>query len=746
MKKNCFMLISILIMILLLSACSNDANCVQESDEYNKFTSSLLFTSGDSRILERVTEEFTYEDIWERIILASNRKCCLVNDWARVGEIGENKFYNDFYLYDYASGEFQVFECNEIPDSTRYLAAMNDEKVVLFDLYAGILYVYDFNAKLLTQSDVLSDTAVFANTSELQCDGDYIYLTFGSGMVADALYVLDYDLTLLDTKTSEKGWRLFPNYEKTCLIADSVNSFYEFDGEKGLQKVDYKLSLPDDFNFESDSVFTGDTTYDFYVKYSYYGDEGNKSTCDLVGVRDGIGYKVFSPEQMGFVKEDLNTVIPVGTTGYIVGKYNISMDVMEYYLLEPCDEVMDYSIGNGKTVLRIAGLFAPAELRKTVNAFNLSSDSYYIELVEYSQKYEDVEDALNALYIDVATQKSVDGIVLLELDKSDLVENDLLMDLSEYFSGEHVVSAEDYEPFVWESMKDKEGKITSVYPEFTITGLLSANDISLDNLQSYKELSNEEKFLFAESDSLSLFRELMKYSGSRFINEEAKEVYFDEDFIVLLEVLKEEEQRKKDSYSFDSPTAVLEGDALALYEELAIPYSYAYYKYLFDTEFVCTNFGVDAPVLVPGTTEIGITTYSEHKEGMYAFLDYMFTEEVYHRYYGQFRFPVLQSFWDDWMIRVTATETYTDRFNEQILAGNFTYGFNDVVVTLGSMSEEEASKMKTMVESAVYMEPVNVKYLAIMEEEVQSYLYGDKTAEEVCEVLERRILTAIKEG
>lgn len=98
------------------------------------------------------------------------------------------------------------------------------------------------------------------------------------------------------------------------------------------------------------------------------------------------------------------------------------------------------------------------------------------------------------------------------------------------------------------------------------------------------------------------------------------------------------------------------------------------------------------------------------------------------------------------MIRVTATETYTDRFNEQILAGNFTYGFNDVVVTLGSMSEEEASKMKTMVESAVYMEPVNVKYLTIMEEEVQSYLYGDKTAEEVCEVLERRILTAIKEG
>lgn len=744
MKKKYMTLICIATILMTLCACSKALDYIEESEQYNKFSSSLLFSATDSKISERITEEFTYEDVIDRYILASNGECCLINDWARLGEMGNNTFYNDFFLYDYANGEMQAFQCEEVLDNTMYQAAMNDEKIILFDVYARSFYVYDKDASLLTQSEKLSNEIGLNRLADIQCDANYIYLTLGDG---ETLCVLDYNLNLLFTETSESGWRLFPNHEKACLIAESTKDFYQYEKEEGLVEIDYKLTLPEDYNFEYDYIYPGDENYDFYVKFSYYvGEEDEKEeVCDLVGIKDGIGYKIFSTEQMGFSKDNLYTVISTDNASYIVGNYDSVDSVMKYYLLEECDTVMDYSVENGKETLQIAGLFIPEELKKTVNAFNLTSDAYYIELIEYSGTYEDVEDALNALYIDVATKQTIDGIILLELDKGDLVENDVLMDLNEYFTTGHVVSEEDFEPFVWENMKDEEGRITSVYPEFTVTGLLSAEDFSLDNLQYYKSLTGDGTFLFAETDSLGLFRELMKYSGNKFVNEEAKEVNFDEEFIAFLELLKAEEERKGSISVLDSPTAILEGEALALYEELAIPYSYTYFKYLFNSEFICTNYGVDAPVLVPGTSEIGIASYTDNKEGMYAFLDYMFTDEVYHWYFGKFRFPVLQSFWDDWMIRITATENYTDRFNEQILAGTFTYGYNDVVVNLGSMSEEEAAEMKAMIEGSVYIEPMDTEYLAIMEEEVQSYLYGDKTAEEVCKVLENRILTALKE-
>lgn len=740
-KKTYLILVCILILCTLICACSQNAGSVQESDQYNMFTSSLLFSSADSKILERVTEDFTYEDIVDRYILASNSEYCLVNDWARLGEIGNNKFYNDFYLYDYISGEMQIFRCEEVPDNTMYQATMNDQKIVLFDMYAGSFYVYDKNATLLAQSETLSDKIALEHLADIQCDANYIYLTLDDG---DTLCILDYDLNLLYTEASESGWRLFPNHENACLIAKSADDFFGYNLEDELEKVEYKLTLPDDFSFEYDYIYAGDEYYDFYVKYSYYVGEEDEKVCDLVGVKDGVGYKLFSAEQMGFSKDDLYTVVPIGNTSYIVCHNNSADGIKEYYLLEASDTEMDYSIESGKEILEIAGLFIPEELRKVVNAFNFTSDKYYIELVEYSTKYEDVGDALNALYVDVATKQTIDGIVLYGLDKSDLVKNDVLMDLYEYFTNSHVVYEESFVPFIWENMKDKDGKITSVYPDYTVTGLLSAEEISLDNIQTYAGEVEGGTFLFAETDSLEVLRDLMKYSGNQFVDEELKQANFDEEFIAILELLKEEE-RKKSAYTFDSPTAILEKEALVLYDELTIPYSYSYFKYLFGSEFVCTNYGIDAPVLVPGMSEMGITTYSDSKDGMYAFLDYMFTDEVYHLYFGQFRFPVLQSFWDDWMIRVTATENYTDRFNEQILAGNFTYGYNDVVVTLGSMNEEEASKMKAMIESSVYIEPMDEEYLAIIDEEVQAYLYGDKTAEEVCEILENRIVTALNE-
>ena len=130
---------------------------------------------------------------------------------------------------------------------------------------------------------------------------------------------------------------------------------------------------------------------------------------------------------------------------------------------------------------------------------------------------------------------------------------------------------------------------------------------------------------------------------------------------------------------------------------------------------------------------------------MYAFMDYIFGEEIYGRWFGETELPVLKSHWEDWMIRLTATENYTDRFGKQILVGSNSYGMNGVIMEIGSVSVEEATRMKDMIASSVYVEPMDEEYMTILSEEVQYYLNGERNLDETCEMLENRLGIALEE-
>lgn len=732
MKKIHFLLLALFV-VLAWQGCAKEETYT-EAETYNQYTKTYLFSSADSTIDERIEEDITAEDVIDRNIIGAGSEVCLVCDFARTGQIGNNKLYYDYYLYQYESGSMMpiVFE-EYLQEESVYPYAAISQNGNIFLANEKSAYCYDLSGKLHCKAD----TESFGAICELECDDKYVYI------VSDAnakLYILDYDLNVLSCEEQESAYYLLPNYFNRCMIANDKNEFFQYEDEKGFHEIsDFEIEL--DSMIETDGLFNisaGDKDYDLYYSATKESNEENDSVDGFIGIKDGMPYKLFSFQQMGFMPENVCDVISLANGAFIVCYNNPSIMLKEYYHITPCEEVMDYSLENDKQILYIGGLMIPAEFRNVVLAFNNSSSEYYIELKEYTSAYGDSKDALNSLYMDAVVNQSLDGLLLYGLERTDLENNDVLCNLKEYYAESSVVSADDFLPVIRENMQNEEGEILSTYPDFSLVGLVVKEETEIEKFVSGTVLS-EEKVMFADS-GMNVFMQMVKYSGTRFVDKEGGQVCLDDTFRQLMELTKE--SCVGDGIDI---TAIQDGEAVTVYTEFVMPYSYTYYDSVFDDDITLTNYGCEAPIIVPSFSEFGITSYSANKEGMYAFLDYMYTDEIYHRYFGNQYFPVLQSFYDDWVIRVTATENYTDRFGEEILAGDFLYGVNDVTLELGNMSEEETDKLTELLSSAVYVEPVDLDYLGIISEEVQYYYEGVKSAEEVCETLEARLSIAVNE-
>lgn len=747
MKKICSLAMIIFFMIIM-SGCSKDP--FKTAENYNQFTRTYMFFATDTNVTSRIDAERSGDDNITRDIMGSNGETCLINDWARIGVISEGTTsYNDFYIYDYKSGELeQILTEGEVPDDTVYRGTISrNNEVILMDLESNMIYLYDLRIKELISKDGttldLPEGVVFEGPQLIFCDESYFYTTLLRH--EEILLVFDYELNLVSVEEAEEMWKIYPHLGDACMLADGRDKFYQYLPESGLTPMDYTLKLSWEELPDNAQIYPGDGDYDFYyVSETIKDNNGNVIVpSHLIGVKGGVGYKVIDFEATGLVGAYVHWVVPDGNGNYVMEYFNIADLSEEYYYFQASNEAISYSASEGKETIQIAGYMIPSNLNQAALAFNNTSEEYYIELVEYCDKYEDPEDAWNALYLDVAANQEADAVLLYGMDKSDLIENDVLLDLNDYFTTGHVVTAEDFEPFVWENMQNEEGAVYSVYPEFSLVGFMTEGDVSLEDFSDYDSLTADGKVLFADGDAIGNFMQLMRYSGDRFVDEESGELHLDEDFITLLEVIKEE--NSANATPADSSLAVLEGRAIGIQGDIMMPYSYFFYEYLFGGEFVCNSYGAEGPVFVPSMMELGVTSYSDSREGVYAFFDYVFSEEIYNRWFGETELPVLKGAWEDWMIRLTATENYTDRFGNQILVGSNSYGMNGVVMEIDVVSSEDAEHMKDMISGATYIEPMDSEYLTILEEEVQYYLNGERDAKTTCEMLENRLSIALEE-
>lgn len=87
-----------------------------------------------------------------------------------------------------------------------------------------------------------------------------------------------------------------------------------------------------------------------------------------------------------------------------------------------------------KFTLTLGTCETPWELTRAVDAYNAKDEKYYVEIVDYSQKYQDYDTAQERLKLDMATKKGTDIIWVGSLVADELGYAGVLADLNAYLT------------------------------------------------------------------------------------------------------------------------------------------------------------------------------------------------------------------------------------------------------------------------------------------------------------------------
>lgn len=739
MKKNIFLIL--MSFVMMLGGCGRTE--LKEAESYNSFSQETLCTSA-------------LTGGWNEEIAAYDEDICILLKNRIVGEPEEAVLENEFYSMQRETGTVEKLELEGIKTySTVFSVTMPASGgLLVMDVLNGDMYRYDENYQMTRQANAL-DMDVYQKdemNSEygygpsvwIESDSEYIYI-YQEMTDCMKLDVLNPEMEVIyaqKEKIEDSAYIPCPNLSSNCLFARVQGEdvlFFQFNAEKQtMEEVKGKKIRGKAEFFENANKYCGDSLYDCYL-YDNTSTPKTDYSYDLLGIKDGVFYKIVSFESM-----NMDGITPYfatdGNGGFLAEQYEILSDENVYVLLKPDDVGDGGNLKDGRIVACIAGAAEAEQLKKYASAFNGASDKYYIEIKDYESIHETYEDAVRAMNLDMINGEEIDGVNLYQTDRERLIANGYLAPLNDYLDKSAVLSEETIQDFVWKCMQEEDGRIYSVYPEFSLQGVLSKKKIDFSGLQEY---ADKQKSLFLKEKPEELLRKLLRFSGNRFVNEEKGTACFDEDFLALLECVKMNsgEAGAEDDYALQ----IVHGEAMAYYETIDFPYTYYFNEYLFDGEFVCGNYGTDGPVLVPGVLEMGVLASSDRKEAVYAFWDYMFEDANYNRNFGKIAFPILKSSWEEWEIRLTATAEYTDHYGETIYVRDFPYSAGGVDIVIPPMEQEDVGRMMEMMQQAVVVRPMRAEYLQIICEEAEGYFHGSKSPEEVRDNIDNRIQNALNE-
>lgn len=370
-------------------------------------------------------------------------------------------------------------------------------------------------------------------------------------------------------------------------------------------------------------------------------------------------------------------------------------------------------------------MITTVRLGKLVRSFNRSNRKYEIAVKNYNDIDAFTEDLLYH-------QSEIPDILDLSwIDKEMLENKGLLTDLKPYFKKSDVVGQSDILELIWNSC-DHAGKITSMITAFSITSISSSADTVPTDGWTYDQFftlagDNPDSKLLNRYTATSVWN-LLSYTMDSYIDWNKGQCHFDSpEFIQLLNNINElifpENQEDQKVYDMDEEIRkLLKKEFLLSYKYYYSPYDYA------TTQTKCKNkaWNVGFPTqngelfyLLNPTMQFSIYDNSDKKDGAWAFLEFLLSEEEQSWYGSEFGgFPVRKSAFEDYLMKPYSR----------------TYRFQG-----DNPSEETAEAIRNMTEHLYMRKFLNSGELySIILEETQAYFAGDKSAEECVKIIQNR--------
>lgn len=654
------------------------------------------------------------------------------------------------YEYDYETGKAEKIESFTAENYSSFYVPGG--KMLELDIDKN-LYVLDQQRQIITKVNLTELT--FPNQAsgksginyifDIKSDGDYVYVNGQNNDGRGIVLVLDMDLQGKAAFLADSGWTLVPmRKNKVKLVDNKDGSVYGYKEERN--KLDKEGKLPKNvMDFSVTRGFCpGNAEYDYFYYTNGYKNEDNGIGKDyLIGVKDGRQEKIFDFTAMGIADFYIMNIAPDTQEGFYIWVIASEEEPVLYHFT-PSETVGDYSGKAGKVCCKIGSLWTVNNLY--IEEFNKQSENYYFEMVVYGDMYEDRDIAITHLFLDCQDGK-LDGILLDDIE-DELIKNDALYDLENYFAQSKVVSKDRFITHYLESVTDEKGRIYALYPDFTAFGYAYDKEIDFSDLMQYESLCGESNSFLPTQGAGEDLAWLLEYSGSRIVDEENKEIHVKEDaFRSMLQFLKIQSTDKHKN--FDPVMQYCEGESCATRANLPEPSDYLYFNELFHKNAVFSNVGADGLIIGSREGLLGVCSKSENKEALFALYDFLYEPENYHNFFfwGMIM-PVVREEYGLWKDYFLATEAYEDKYGKYNRKHDFQIGMGaaEVIIPVGSISEEEAEAAVTALQEVKYVKPMKAAYENIILEEAEVYFTGNQDLDRTCDNMENRLRLALEES
>ena len=417
-----------------------------------------------------------------------------------------------------------------------------------------------------------------------------------------------------------------------------------------------------------------------------------------------------------------------------------------------------------KEIISLACHYLDYYLRTRIIEFNKESEQYRILVKDYSA-YDTPEDytaGITKLNNDILSGQIPDILVLdTNMPVESYVAKGVLADIGKMIEEDEGLDMDDYMTNVFDAYK-VDGKLYSVIPSFYVTTVMAKTaDVgeepgwTMEELQALMD-KYPDASAFGETYTRSdMLRTMLMNNYARFVNRDTGECNFDsQEFKDMLEFVAQfpEEydwENMSDDYWMTYESQYRSGATLLMSVHLSDFQDYVYNAHGYFGEpvtligYPCEEGNGSA---VMANNQYAISARSAHKEGAWEFLRYYLTEEYQtDEEEMSWRLPVYKEallaklekaqerpYWED----EEGNKEYYDQY----------FWIGDEEFVLDPLSKEEADELYAFICSINMAYSYDEDLYVIIEEDAAAYFEGDKSVDEVAEIIQSRAQVYINES
>ncbi|HKM35195.1 MAG TPA: extracellular solute-binding protein [Lachnospiraceae bacterium] len=404
--------------------------------------------------------------------------------------------------------------------------------------------------------------------------------------------------------------------------------------------------------------------------------------------------------------------------------------------------------------LTLGGLLINPEIKSYVVDFNKSNEKYHIQVQDYNL-YNTLEDntlGLASLNADIEAGQVPDILIMdsgMPIDS--YMEKGIFEDLNPYLDGKNGIDRSRYLQNIFDAYTIN-GKLYQLVPYFDVSTVIGKSSLVGGytgwNMDKFMEVLAEtpvETKVFSNVLRVDVLNRFLSVSGGEFLDKEANTCSFNtESFISFLHFLKTLPDLYQDTTDYNDDEW---NHMLQQYRNNETLLQMVYMLNFTDCgEWIQGMFGEPITFLgfpskessgsaIEAEVSFTISSKSKEKDVAWEFIKY-FMEDDYQKTVTMFpvNLPALQTMSQKAMEK----PSYTDEYGNRVEYEN-SYWLGESEIMLEPMSQEEVDSVMEMLGSLHQTVQNNDAVVSIITEEAAPFFAGEKSAEEVAQMIQSRV-------